>query len=100
MANEIKDLSIQTTISNEKIKNLIYTIWGKQVMIDSDDAILYHYETENINKAVKRNIERFPEEFCFRLTDEELKILRFQFGTSNNYIIKEITIWKMKKCIK
>ena len=61
-------------------------------MIDSDDAILDHYETENINKAVKRNIERFSEEFCFGLTDEELKILRFQFGTSNNYIIKEITI--------
>ena len=84
MANEIKDLSIQTTISNEEIKNLIYTIRGKQVMIDSDVAMLYHYETKNINKAVKRNIERFPEEFCFQLTDEELKILRFQFGTSND----------------
>ena len=90
MANEIKDLSIQSTISNEEIKNLIYTIRGKQVMLDSDVAMLYHYETKNINKAVKRNIERFPEEFCFQLTDEEVKILRFQIGTSNdNTISKE-----------
>ena len=90
MANEIKDLSIQNTISNEEIKNLIYTIRGKQVMLDSDVAMLYHYETKNINKAVKRNIERFPEEFCFQLTDEEVKILRFQIGTSNdNTISKE-----------
>ena len=84
MENKIKDLLIQSTSSNEKIKDLIYTIRGKQVMLDSDVAMLYHYETKNINKAVKRNIERFPEEFCFQLTDEEVKILRFQNGTSNN----------------
>ena len=59
-------------------------------MLDSDVAMLYHYETKNINKAVKRNIERFPEEFCFQLTDEELKILRFQIGTSNdNTMLKD-----------
>jgi len=62
---------------------LIYTIRGKQVMLDSDVASLYNYTTKNINKAVKRNIERFPEEFCFQLTEEELKNLRFQFGTSS-----------------
>ena len=66
-----------------KIKNLIYCIRGKQVMLDSDVAMLYHYETKNINKAMKRNIERFPEDFCFRLTEEEIKNLRFQFGTSS-----------------
>lgn len=49
----------------ENIKNLIYTIRGKQVMIDSDVAMLYHCETKYINRVVKRNIERFPEEFCF-----------------------------------
>ena len=65
MANEIKDLEIQNTISNEEIKNLIYTIRGKQVMLDSDVAMLYHYETKNINKAVKRNIERFQKNFAF-----------------------------------
>ena len=50
-------------------------------MLDSDVAMLYHYETKNVNKAMKRNIERFPEDFCFQLTDDEFKNLRFQFGT-------------------
>ena len=70
----------------EDIKNLIYTIRGKQVMLDSDVALLYHYETKNINKAMKRNIERFPEDFCFQLTYEEVENLRFQFGTLNKKI--------------
>ena len=80
---EENKLSIPSQVSNQEIKNLIYTIRGKQVMIDSDVAMLYQYETKNINKAVKRNIERFPEDFCFKLTESELQILRFQFGTSN-----------------
>ena len=67
----------------ENIKNFIYTIRGKQVMLDSDVAMLYHYETKNINKAMKRNIERFPEDFCFQLTEKEVENLRFQFGTSS-----------------
>lgn len=71
----------------DNIKNLIYTIRGKQVMLDSDVAMLYHYETKNINKAMKRNIERFPEDFCFQLTEKEVENLRFQFGTSS--LIKE-----------
>ena len=82
MENEVKDLEIQYEISKEEIKKLIYTIRGKQVMIDSDVARLYHYTTKNINKAVKRNIERFPEEFCFQLTENEFQTLRFQIGTS------------------
>lgn len=69
-----------------KIKNLIYCIRGKQVMLDSDVAMLYQYTTKNINKAVKRNIERFPEDFYFRLTESEVKDLRFQFGTLNKKI--------------
>lgn len=69
-------------VNQEEIKNLIYTVRGKQVMLDSDVAILYQYTTKNINKAVKRNIERFPEEFCFQLTDNEFENLRFQIGTS------------------
>lgn len=68
----------------EDIKNLIYTIRGKQVMLDSDVARLYKYETKNVNKAMKRNIERFPEDFCFQLTEEEKKVLRFQNGTLEN----------------
>ena len=66
----------------ENIKNLIYNIRGKQVMLDRDVAMLYHYETKNINKAMKRNIERFPIDFCFQLTEDELKQMWFQNGTT------------------
>lgn len=69
--------------TNENIKKLIQNIRGKQVLLDSDVAMLYHYETKNINKAMKRNIERFPEDFCFQLTKEELNSMRFQNGTSS-----------------
>ena len=68
----------------ENIKNLIYTIRGKQVMLDSDVAMLYQYTTKNINKAMKRNINRFPEDFCFQLTEKEVENLRFQIGTSSS----------------
>ena len=80
------NLAIQNEFSNEDIKNLIYTIRGKQVMLDSDVAMLYHYETKNINKAVKRNIDRFPEDFCFQLTETEFQNLRFQIGTLNKKV--------------
>lgn len=70
-----------TTYETEKIKNLIYTIRGKQVMLDSDVAMLYQYETKKINQTVKRNIKRFPENFCFQLTENELECLRSQFVT-------------------
>lgn len=67
----------------ENIKNLIYTIRGKQVMLDSDVARLYHYPTKRINETVKRNQERFPEDFCFQLTENETENLRSQFATSS-----------------
>ncbi|PVD52216.1 DNA-binding protein [Terrimonas sp.] len=70
-------------ISPKDIKPLIYTIRGVQVIQDSDLASLYQVETKILNKAVKRNFERFPETFCFQLTDDETESLRFQFGTSN-----------------
>ena len=70
--------------TTEEIQNLIYTIRGKQVMLDSDVASLYHYETKFINLAVKRNKERFPEEFCFQLTESELENLRSQIAPSNS----------------
>ncbi len=54
-----------------RIQNKIYTIRGKQVMIDSDLAELYGVKTKVLNQAVKRNIERFPEEFRFQITPEE-----------------------------
>ena len=65
----------------EKIKNLIYNIRGKQVMLDSDVARLYHYETKRINETVQRNKARFPENFCFQLTEEETESLRSEFVT-------------------
>ena len=57
----------------ENIKNLIYCIRGKQVMLDSDVAMLYNTETRIINQTVKRNIERFPERFCFKLAENEIE---------------------------
>ncbi len=66
------------------IKSLIYCIRGKQVMLDSDVAMLYHYETKNINKAMKRNIERFPEDFCFQLTEKEVLNLKSQLMISSS----------------
>ncbi len=67
----------------EEIQGMIYTIRGKQVMLDSDAARLYNTETKKINQAVKRNIERFPEDFCFQLTEEEYESLRSQIVTLN-----------------
>ena len=76
----------KSSIIPKEIRNLIYTIRGKQVMLDSDLAALYQVETKNLNKAVKRNIERFPASFCFQLTEKEVENLRFQIGTSSlNY---------------
>ena len=89
MENEINNLIVQDHLSNEEIKNLIYTIRGKQVMLDSDVAMLYHYETKKINQAVKRNIERFPEKFCFQLTEEEFSSLRSQIVTLNKTTVQE-----------
>lgn len=67
----------------EIIENKIYIIRGQKVMLDKDLAWLYEVETRILNQAVKRNIERFPEDFMFQLTKEEWDNLRFQFGTSN-----------------
>ena len=77
---EKEDLTVQNELSNEEIKSLMYTIRGNQVMLDSDVAKLYHYETKNINKAVKRNIDRFPKDFCFQLTKDEMNKMWFQNG--------------------
>ncbi len=63
------------------IKNFIYCIRGKQVMLDSDVAMLYHYQTKRINETVSRNKERFPENFCFQITEDEFLCLRSQFAT-------------------
>ena len=65
----------------EDIKTKIYTIRGVQVMLDSDLAKLYGVETKRLLEQVRRNIERFPEDFMFQLTKEEFESLRSQFAT-------------------
>jgi hypothetical protein len=65
----------------EIIENKIFIIRNKKVMLDSDLALLYEVETKRLNEQIKRNLERFPEDFMFQLTKEEWKILRSQFAT-------------------
>ena len=67
-----------------QIQKLIYEIRGQKVVLDSDLALLYEVETFNLNKAVKRNIERFPGDFMFQITKEEWENLIFQNGISRN----------------
>ena len=65
------------------IQNKIFEIRGMRVMLDFDLAELYQVETKNLKRAVKRNIERFPDDFMFELTANEWEILRCNFGTSS-----------------
>ena len=83
MEIESKNLIIKNELSNEEIKSLIYTIRGKQVMLDSDVARLFKYQTKDLNRNVRNNIERFPEYYCFQLTNEEYKSLRCKNFTLN-----------------
>ena len=71
------------TLSQHDIENLIITVRGEQVLIDRDLATIYQVEVKQMNRQVKRNIERFPEDFMFRLTKEEYYSLKCHFGTSN-----------------
>jgi len=70
-------------IPDEVIVSKIYLIRGKKVMLDRDLAELYKVETKQLKRAVRRNIERFPDDFMFELSKEELENWRYQFGTSN-----------------
>ncbi len=70
-------------VNEEYIKNQIFTIRGKQVMLDSDLAKLYEVSTSRLNEQVKRNTERFPEDFMFRLTNKEWEVLKSQNATSS-----------------
>ena len=79
---------MENNIHNEKllamVKSKIYTIRGQKVMFDFDLAQMYGVETRVLNQAVKRNIERFPEDFMFQLTKGEFMILKSQIATSNS----------------
>jgi phage regulator Rha-like protein len=74
----------QSLVKTDDIQSRIYTIRGVQVMLDSDLAEFYGVEVKRLNEQVKRNIERFPQEFCFQLTTEENNILRSQNATVDN----------------
>jgi hypothetical protein len=71
------------TIADEVVLNKIYQIRGHKVMLDMDLSQLYDVETKQLKRAVKRNIDRFPEDFMFELSDQEFENLRSQFGTSS-----------------
>ena len=85
----------------QTIQNLIYEIRGQRVMLDRDLAELYGVSTGNLNKAVKRNIRRFPPDFMFQLTKEEFEFLKqsliFQNGISNEDLKTAKGIWRKKK---
>ena len=70
-----------------KVESLIQVIRGQQVMLDRDLAELYGVETRRLNEQVKRNIERFPEDFMFQLTKEEFENWKSQFATSNSIVM-------------
>ena len=84
MQSKIKlKMSKEISIPNEIITSKIYNIRGQNVMLDSDLAELYQVETRRLNERIKRNIDRFPEDFMFRLTKEEWENLKSQFATSS-----------------
>jgi len=79
--NENKEDKIM--LPDEAIMDKIYLIRGQKVMLDSDLADLYEVETRRLNEQVKRNIDRFPEDFMFQLTKEEFENLKSQIATSS-----------------
>ena len=76
-------MSKSIAITDETVINKIYLIRGKRVMMDRDLADMYGVETKQLKRQVKRNIERFPEDFMFEMDSKELQNWRSQFGTSN-----------------
>jgi ORF6N domain len=71
-------------LTTDQLGQLIYEIRGERVMLDSDLASIYGVETKALNRAVKRNRDRFPKDFVFRLSEDEWRNLRYQIGTSSS----------------
>jgi hypothetical protein len=67
----------------DRIEQSVYLVRGQRIMLDSDLAVLYGVTTGNLNKAVQRNLDRFPSDFMFQLTDQEARNLIFQIGRSS-----------------
>lgn len=78
-----KSIEVSAFLSQETIERKIYLLRNKKVMLDSELAGLYEVKTKELNRAVKRNLERFPDDFMFQLTEKEAEILRCQIGTSS-----------------
>lgn len=95
-------------IDNSDIQNMIYTFRGKQVMLDRDLVSLYQVQTKKLNEQVKRNLGRFPAEFCFKLSDKEKDELvancdRFKtlkHSSSNSYAFTEQGIAMLSAVLK
>lgn len=85
--NEVIEKEINT------VENMIYEIKGKQVMLDTDLAILYKTETKRINEAVSRNSLKFPDRFCFKISEKEYNFLKSQFATSKGGSRKGHTVF-------
>jgi len=81
--NQINSMSKEVIVPEEVVVNKIYVIRGKKVMLDKDLAELYGVTTGNLNKAVARNKQRFPEDFMFQLTREEFENFKSQIETSS-----------------
>ena len=79
-----KEITTQMTSEVEVIKHRIYEVRGLRVMLDRDLAELYGVETRALNQAVRRNIERFPEDFMFVMTEDEMNIWKSQIVMSNS----------------
>lgn len=91
--NILEPIGNSDNVALMPIENLIYVIRGQQVMIDSDLARLYGVETRRLNEQVKRNIERFPDDFMIQLTKDEIQNLMSQFATSSSRSQNVISSW-------
>ena len=86
MSEKAPDQTSIAPIDTSHIRNLVYTVRGIQVMLDSDLARLYQVETRILNRNVARNARRFPEDFRFQLTEDEFEILKSQIGISSDTV--------------
>ena len=85
-------------LTEENVESMVYEIRGQKVMLDFDLARIYGYETRYLNRQVQRNIEKFPEDFMFQLTKEEIeKLVRCQFGTARKSVIESEDLVMSKK---
>lgn len=81
------EIKLPMKLPEEVIISKIYLIRGKKVILDRDLASLYGVETRRLKEQVRRNLERFPDDFMFELTNDELQLFREQFGETNREIM-------------